>query len=100
MPGRVPQRGAGGEAASAAACRPDIPYVTAAQDPERSLYLRAQGVAALERARGETAALRGLVNAAMLAAENPALLQLRLLEQLGTSAGHTVIIGRPPAPVT
>ena len=57
---------------------------------------RAQGLAALERARGETAALRGLLNAARLASDNPALLQLRLMEQLGTSSGHTVIIGAAP----
>jgi regulator of protease activity HflC (stomatin/prohibitin superfamily) len=62
------------------------------------LVARAQGIAALERARGETAALRGLANAARMAASNPALLQLRLLQQLGTSSGHTVIIGTAPAP--
>lgn len=61
------------------------------------LVARAQGIAALERARGETAALRSLANAARLAAGNPALLQLRLLQQLATSAGHTVIFGTPPA---
>jgi len=33
------------------------------------------------------------MNAARLAAENPALPQLRLMEHLGTSTGHTVIIG-------
>lgn len=38
------------------------------------LVARAQGLAALERARGETAALRGLANAARMAADNPALL--------------------------
>jgi regulator of protease activity HflC (stomatin/prohibitin superfamily) len=62
------------------------------------LVARAQGIAALERARGETAALRSLANAARLAAGNPALLQLRLLQQLATSAGHTVIFGTPQAP--
>jgi len=61
------------------------------------MIARAQGLATLERARGETAALRGLLNAARLAADNPALLQLRLMEQLGTSSGHTVIIGAAPA---
>lgn len=61
------------------------------------LVARAQGLAALERARGETAALRSLVNAARMAAGNPALLQLRLIQQLGTSAGHAVIIGAPSA---
>jgi regulator of protease activity HflC (stomatin/prohibitin superfamily) len=61
------------------------------------LVARAQGLAALERARGETAALRGLANAARMAADNPALVQLRLLQQLELSAGHTVVIGTPPA---
>jgi regulator of protease activity HflC (stomatin/prohibitin superfamily) len=60
------------------------------------LVARAQGAAALERSRGETAALRSLVNAARLAQQNPALLQLRLIEQLGASTGHTVIISTGP----
>jgi len=60
------------------------------------MIARAHGLAALERARGETAALRGLLNAARLASDNPALLQLRLMEQLGASSGHTVIIGAAP----
>ena len=60
------------------------------------LIARAEGLAALERARGETAALRSLANAARLCADNPALLQLRLLQQLATGPGHTVVIGNPP----
>ena len=60
------------------------------------LIARADGLAALERARGETAALRNLANAARLCADNPALLQLRLLQQLATGPGHTVVIGNPP----
>ena len=60
------------------------------------LVARAQGTAALERARGETAALRALANAARLAVDNPALMQLRLLQQLEGSTGHTVVIGIPP----
>lgn len=60
------------------------------------LVARAQGAAALERARGETAALRSLANAARMAAENPALVQLRLLQQLEASTGNTVIFGAPP----
>jgi regulator of protease activity HflC (stomatin/prohibitin superfamily) len=63
------------------------------------MIARAHGLAALERARGETAALRGLLNAARLASDNPALLQLRLMEHLGTSSGHTVIIGAAPGVV-
>jgi regulator of protease activity HflC (stomatin/prohibitin superfamily) len=60
------------------------------------LVARAQGLAALERARGETAALRSLANAARLAEGSPALLQLRLLQQLAATPGHTVVIGTPP----
>ena len=60
------------------------------------LLARAEGQASLERARSETAALRSLANAARLAADNPALLQLRLLQQLGESTGHTVVLGTPP----
>lgn len=59
------------------------------------LVARAQGLASLERARGETAALRSLANAARMAADNPAILQLRLLQQLESSSGHTVVIGSP-----
>ena len=54
-----------------------------------------EGQAALERARGETAALRNLANAARMVNENPSLIQLRLLQQLGTSTGNTIILGIP-----
>jgi regulator of protease activity HflC (stomatin/prohibitin superfamily) len=60
------------------------------------LVARAQAASALERARGETAALRSLANAARLAADNPALLQLRLLQQLDVSTGHTVVVNAAP----
>ena len=60
------------------------------------LVARAQGLAALERARGETAALRNLANAAALLRDNPALLQLRLVQQLAATSGHTVVIGQAP----
>lgn len=56
-----------------------------------------EGQAALERARGETAALRNLANAAQLVDANPALMQLRLLQQLSGSSGHTIVIGFPDA---
>ena len=48
-----------------------------------------EGLAKLERARGETAALRNLANAARLTQENPMLLNLRLLEAIEHSSGHT-----------
>ncbi len=57
---------------------------------------RAEGLASLERARGENAALRSLANAARLAQDNPALLQLRLIQQLGAAPGSTVVLGNPP----
>ena len=60
------------------------------------IVARAQGLAALERARGETAALRNLSNAAALLKDNPALLQLRLVQQLAATTGHTVVIGQAP----
>lgn len=56
---------------------------------------RQEGLAALERARGETAALRNLANAAKTLESNPALFQLRTLQVLGESSGNTVIIGSP-----
>jgi regulator of protease activity HflC (stomatin/prohibitin superfamily) len=57
------------------------------------LLAKAEGLAALERARTETATLRGLANAARLVAESPALLELRLLQELGQSSGHTGVLG-------
>ncbi len=53
---------------------------------------RKEGLAALERARGEHAALRNLANAARLLDENPHLYQLRLLQGLENSSGNTVVI--------
>jgi regulator of protease activity HflC (stomatin/prohibitin superfamily) len=58
---------------------------------------RREGEAALERARGETAALRGLANAGRMLDDNPGLLQLRILQQLGGSSGNTIMLGMPGA---
>jgi regulator of protease activity HflC (stomatin/prohibitin superfamily) len=58
-----------------------------------------QGQAALEQARGETAALRNLANAARMLEKNPALLQLRTLHTISGLAGQggvTVVLGLPP----
>jgi regulator of protease activity HflC (stomatin/prohibitin superfamily) len=52
---------------------------------------RQEGLAALERARGETAALRALANVASVLESHPALLQLRTL-QATANAGATVVI--------
>ena len=52
-----------------------------------------EGLAALEKARGETAALRNLSNAAKMFESNPNLLQLRLIHALGESGGNTIVFG-------
>jgi regulator of protease activity HflC (stomatin/prohibitin superfamily) len=64
---------------------------------------RKEGLALLEKARGETAALRNLANAAKMIEGNPNLMQLRLVQALGESKGNTLILGMPshatPVPV-
>ncbi|WP_460433406.1 SPFH domain-containing protein, partial [Angustibacter speluncae] len=55
---------------------------------------RQEGVAALERARGETAALRALANGARVLAEHPELARLRLAQAAG-EAGGTVVVHSP-----
>jgi regulator of protease activity HflC (stomatin/prohibitin superfamily) len=67
---------------------------------------RREGEAALERARGETAALRNLANAGRLVEDNPGLHRLSVLQELGGSTGNTVMLSldgadgasRPPPP--
>lgn len=54
---------------------------------------RTEGLAALERARGETAALRALANGARVLAENPGLLQLRTAQVVGAAGGTVVLRG-------
>jgi regulator of protease activity HflC (stomatin/prohibitin superfamily) len=62
-----------------------------------TLKAKQEGLAALERARGESAALRNLANAARLLDGNPALQNLRLMQSLadGRGAGHTLVMGVP-----
>jgi len=54
-----------------------------------------EGQAALEKARGETAALRNLANAAKMIEDNPNLLQLRALQSLADSGNNTLVLGLP-----
>lgn len=61
------------------------------------LAARKEGEAALERARAETASLRSLANAGRMLDDNPGLLQLRILQELGESSGNTVVFGAPDA---
>jgi regulator of protease activity HflC (stomatin/prohibitin superfamily) len=57
---------------------------------------RNEGLAALERARGESASLRNLANTAKLLENNPALLQLRILQALDGKSGNTIILSTSP----
>lgn len=61
------------------------------------LKAKQEGQAALERARGESAALRNLANAARVLEGNPALMNLRLMQSLSAaqSAGSTLVLGVP-----
>jgi len=61
---------------------------------------RQEGLAVLERARGETAALRNLANSAKLLEQNPALLQLRTLQALNESSGNTLVVNLSPENLT
>lgn len=57
-----------------------------------------EGLAALEKARGESAALRNLANAAKMLDNNPSLLQLRALLAVSESSGNTVVFTVPSVP--
>jgi regulator of protease activity HflC (stomatin/prohibitin superfamily) len=60
---------------------------------------RLEGLAALERARGEQAALRSLANAARMLKNNPELMNLRLLQTVDTRSGksNTIALKRSEA---
>lgn len=85
----------------------DTPVVVRLQLPPETRRLftevetaRLQGLAALERARSEQAALRSLANAARLLRDNPELAQLRLLQVIETAKRPaTVVLAQPGTPV-
>ena len=54
---------------------------------------RKEGQAALEKARGESAALRNLANAAHLLEQSPGLMNLRVLQAISASMGNTYVMG-------
>jgi regulator of protease activity HflC (stomatin/prohibitin superfamily) len=56
-----------------------------------------QGLAALERARGESAAIRNLANSAQLMEQHPGLMQLRLLQAVESGSGNRIVIALDPA---
>ena len=61
------------------------------------LKAKQEGQAALERARGESASLRNLANAARVLEGNPALQNLRLMQSLTAAqhGGNTLVLGIP-----
>lgn len=61
------------------------------------LKAKQEGQAALERARGESASLRNLANAARVLEGNPALQNLRLMQSLTAAqhGGNTLVLGVP-----
>ncbi|HEX8818457.1 MAG TPA: slipin family protein [Archangium sp.] len=64
-----------------------------------ALKARKEAQGRLEKARGESASLRHLANAARMVEQNPSLLNLRMLQTLegaGTSSGHTFVLGVGP----
>jgi regulator of protease activity HflC (stomatin/prohibitin superfamily) len=79
----------------------EVKDVTLPNDLKRAfsdvLKARQEGQAALERARGESASLRSLANAARVLEGNPALQNLRLMQSLTAAqhAGNTLVLGLP-----
>jgi regulator of protease activity HflC (stomatin/prohibitin superfamily) len=79
----------------------EVKDVTLPNDLKRAfadvLKAKQEGQAALERARGESASLRNLANAARVLEGNPALMNLRLMQSLAAaqSAGNTLVLGMP-----
>jgi regulator of protease activity HflC (stomatin/prohibitin superfamily) len=79
----------------------EVKDVTLPNDLKRAfadvLKAKQEGQAALERARGESASLRSLANAARVLEGNPALQNLRLMQSLTTAqnAGNTLVLGMP-----
>jgi regulator of protease activity HflC (stomatin/prohibitin superfamily) len=62
------------------------------------LKAKQEGHAALERARGESASLRNLANAARVLEGNPALMNLRLMQSLAATQNggvNTLVLGVP-----
>ncbi|HUA38375.1 MAG TPA: slipin family protein [Candidatus Sulfopaludibacter sp.] len=61
------------------------------------LKAKQEGRAALERARGESVSLRNLANAARVLDDNPALMNLRLIQSLSAAqnTGNTLVLGVP-----
>lgn len=57
---------------------------------------RKESLAALEKARGESAALRNLANAARMMEGNPNLMMLRMLQTVSDTSGNTIVLNLEP----
>lgn len=64
------------------------------------LLAKQQGLAALERARGEGAAVRSLANTARLVSQHPGLMQLRLLQAIESRDGNRLVVTVSPDEAT
>lgn len=60
------------------------------------IQAKQQGLAALEKARGESAAVRNLANAAELMERHPGIMQLRLLQAVERGSGNRIVIALDP----
>ena len=80
-------------------CHERFPQAQAVLKPAfaKVLQSKQEGQAALERARGESAALRNLANAATLLEGNPAWMNLRQMQSLSAAqnASSTLVLGMP-----
>lgn len=56
------------------------------------LLAKQEGLAALERAGGESAAIRNLANTAELMERHPGLMQLRLLQAVEAGSGNKIVV--------
>ena len=56
------------------------------------LLAKQQGLAALERARGESAAVRNMANAAQLMEKHPGIMQLRVLHAIEAGTGNRIVL--------
>jgi hypothetical protein len=61
----------------------------------QTITAQKEALASLERARGETASLRSLANAARIMQDHPGLLQLRAVQAIEASKGNTIALGLP-----
>jgi regulator of protease activity HflC (stomatin/prohibitin superfamily) len=95
----VPAAGRAGLAVDAVAVRDVVVPAEVRRAAAAVVTARAEGQAALERARSEVAATRALANAATMVQSHPGLLQLRTLQAV-EAGGATVVLSAEPGAAT